>query len=264
TQKSGRAPKTYAYALDLRFLEDAGDKPYLFFERPKHLRDVFSQELPESIRHTLADLDFTYYVACKSRSRTIAFFGVSRTTEGDFLSKDDIDLLVTLSNYVAIAIENSRLYSSLQRKVDEYERLKEFSENIVESINVGILAAALDDRVESWNSQIEKLTGIPRESAMGRRLSELFPPELCQTFNGLRGEDGIHNVYRVSLWRRLDPQPQAISDGRNGHHGLELAKAAPRGRESIVNIAIAPLVSKESKQIGRLIIFEDLTDRDEL
>ena len=55
--------------------------------------------------------------------------------------RDDIDLLVTLSNYVAIAIENSRLYSSLQRKASEYERLKEFSENIVESINVGILAA---------------------------------------------------------------------------------------------------------------------------
>ena len=32
----------------------------------------------------------------------------------------------------------------------------------------------------------------------------------------------------------------------------------------IVNLAIAPLVSKESQQIGRLIIFDDITDRDEL
>ena len=86
---------------------------------------------------------------------------------------------MTLSGYVAIAIENSRLYHSLQRKADEYERLKEFSENIVESISVGILAAELDDRVESWNPQIEKLTGITRE-ALGHRLGELFPEELCQ------------------------------------------------------------------------------------
>ena len=104
------------------------------------MRDIVSQAWAASIRETIAELDFTYYVACKSRGRTIAFVGVSRTTEGDFLSLDDIELLVTLSNYVAIAIENSRLYSSLQRKADEYERLKEFSENIVESINVGILA----------------------------------------------------------------------------------------------------------------------------
>ena len=68
----------------------------------------------------------------------------------------DVELLLTLAGYVGIAIENAALYRSLQRKVEEYERLKEFSENIVESINVGILAADLDDRVESWNTQIEQ------------------------------------------------------------------------------------------------------------
>ena len=38
---------------------------------------------------------------------------------------------------MGIAIERARLYNSLQRKVDEYERLKDFSENIVESIQRG-------------------------------------------------------------------------------------------------------------------------------
>ena len=86
-----------------------------------------------------------------------------------------MELLVTLSGYVAIAIENATLYRSLQRKVEEYERLKEFSENIVESINVGILAADLEDRVESWNTQIEQLTGIAREQAVGQQLSRAVP-----------------------------------------------------------------------------------------
>lgn len=274
TQKSERVAKSTGHALDLRFLEGSSDRPYIFFERPKYLRDIVSQQWPQSVRDTIAALDFTYYVACKSRGKTIAFFGVSRTTEGDFLSTDDIELLVTLSNYVAIAIENSRLYSSLQRKADEYERLKEFSENIVESINVGILAADLDDRVESWNTQIEKLTGIPREEAVGRCLSELFPAELCQKFDEVRGEDGIHNVYKMTLQRSVahesvsPTQAAAAADGhipqRNGHGGLELAKAALPTRESIVNLAIAPWISKELKQIGRLIIFDDVTDRAEL
>ena len=272
TQKLERASKGASQELDLRFLEESSDRPYIFFERPKYLRDIVSREWPQSVRDTIAALDFTYYVACKSRGKTIAFFGVSRTTEGDFLSSDDIELLVTLSNYVAIAIENSRLYSSLQRKADEYERLKEFSENIVESINVGILAADLDDRVESWNTQIEKLTGIPREEAVGRRLSELFPAELCQKFDEVRGQDGIHNAYKMTLRPRItrDGQPidapeiDAHSSPRNGYGGLEIAKAAPQTRESIVNLAIAPWISKELKQIGRLIIFDDVTDRAEL
>jgi len=37
-----------------------------------------------------------------------------------------------------------------------------------------------------------------------------------------------------------------------------------RFRESTLNIAIAPLVSKDQEQIGRLIIFDDVTDRAEL
>lgn len=265
TQKSGRPPKALNEPLNLRFLEEPIDKPYLFFERPKHLRDIVSQEWPESMRDTIADLDFTYYVGCRSRGRTIAFLGISRTTEGDFLSSDDIELLVTLSNYVAIAIENSRLYSSLQRKADEYERLKEFSENIVESINVGILAAGLDDCVESWNTQIERLTGIRRQEAIGQKLSALFPAELCEKFDELRGDVGIHNVYKFALRPRAADE-QRLDNGlaRNGHGGFELTKAPPPTKESIVNLAIAPLVSKDSKQIGRLIIFDDVTDRDEL
>jgi two-component system NtrC family sensor kinase len=249
--------------LDLSFLAQSEEKQYLFFERPKHLRDIVTENWPESVRETIAELDFTYYVACKSRGRTVAFVGVTRTTEGDFLSSNDIDLLITLSNYVAIAIENSRLYSSLQSKADEYERLKEFSENIVESINVGILAAGLDGRVESWNSQIEKLTGVRRQDALGRPLCELFPPELCQKFDELRADQGVHNVYRMALRPRLAEGESSLPDGANGKGGLHLERLFPV-RESIVNLAIAPLVSKDLKQIGRLIIFDDVTDREEL
>jgi signal transduction histidine kinase len=245
--------------LDLSFLAQSEGKQYLFFERPKHLRGP-AEDWPASVRDTIAELDFTYYVACKSRGRTIAFFGVSRTTEGDFLSTDDTDLLITLSNYVAIAIENSSLYTSLQQKADEYERLKEFSENIVESINVGILAASLDGIVESWNSQIEKLTGVLRKDAVGRSLLELFPAELCQKFDEMKPGVGSPNVYRTVLRPHSASIPSYNGNGKNGHHA---EKSAPV-RESIVNMAVAPLVSKDLKQIGRLIIFDDITDRDEL
>jgi two-component system NtrC family sensor kinase len=262
TQKPGRAAKSIKRPLDLSFLQRVTE-PYLFFERTRHLRDIVSKELAPSVREAIAELDFTYYVSCKSHGKTLAFVGVSRTTDGDFLSRDDIDLVVTLSNYVAIAVENSRLYTSLQQKADEYERLKEFSENIVESINVGILAAGLDDRVESWNTQIERLTGISREEAVGKTLADLFPQELCHKFNELRGEAGVHNVYRAVLPPRRGNA--AVPESARNGTGIQLASPSNlAARESIVNIAVAPLVSRELKQIGRLVIFDDITDRDEL
>src|ERR1035437_10065673 len=240
--------------LDLSFLNWKLPEPYLFFQRTRHQLDAVSRAWPASVRGAIADLDLTYYLPCTVRGRIIAYMGVSRTADGDYLSSVDVELLLTLAGYVAIAIENASLYRSLQRKVEEYERLKEFSENIVESINVGILAADLEDRVESWNSQIEQLSGISRERAVGSRLSDLFPAELSGQFDRVRGETGIHHIYKFVL-------KSAAANGNGNRNG---SGNPAKFREATLNIAIAPLVSKDQERIGLLIIFDDVTDRAEL
>jgi hypothetical protein len=240
---SSARPLESAGALDLSFLDWPHENPYLFFERTRYHLDAVARAWPAPVRQTIADLDLNYYLPCTVRGRTIAFLGVSRTETGEFLSSDDVELLLTLANYVGIAVENANLYQSLREKAGEYERLKEFSENIVESINVGILAAGLDDRVESWNTQMERLSGIGREDAVGRTLSELFPPALVEQLERTRGEMRIHHLDKFAL------------DGASSN--------AARG-EATYNIAIAPLVSRDNEQIGRLVIFDDVTDRTEL
>ncbi|MFB3776284.1 MAG: ATP-binding protein [Bryobacteraceae bacterium] len=247
---------------DLSFLPTDPGIPYLFFEQPRHPLDVPSRRWPASVRRTIADLDLTYYVPCTVRGRTIAYIGVSRTDKGDFLPSEDVEMLVTLAGSVGIAVENTRLYSSLQHKVEENERLKEFKENIIESINVGILAADLNDRVESWNTQMERLTGIPREKALGQPLASLFPDELARRFDETRGESGVQHMYKFPLRRR------DAAGGTNGKGVLEMPAPGREGErdtvETLANIAIAPLVSRDERRIGRLIIFDDVTVRDEL
>jgi PAS domain S-box-containing protein len=243
SNRRGKQTENVPYGLDLSFLSPTPGRPYLFFERTRHLLDVVSQGMPASVRRSIAELELTYYLPCAARGRTIAYLGVSRTETGDFLSSEDVELLVTLSSYVGIAVDNSMLYRTLARKADEYERLKEFSENIVESIHVGILAADLEDRVESWNSQIERLTGISRASAVGRKLRELFPGELCAQLASVN-ESGIHNIYKYVM--------------------RPIGSRTSEARDATLNVAVAPLVSREGDRIGRLIIFDDITDRAEL
>ena len=234
--------------LDLSFLDAARPesssqaKPYLFFESTRWALDNTA-----AVRSTIADLDLTYYLPCMARGRTVAFLGLGRTFNRDFLTGDDLELLQTLAGYLGIAVENARLYRSLQQKVEQYERLKDFSENIVESIHVGILAVDLEDRVESWNTQLELMYGISRDQAVGKPLSGLFPDDLVREFTRVREEMGIHNIYKYRLRPDTLPTPPA-------------EPAADR----MLNIAVAPLVAKNFDRIGRLIIFDDVTDHMEL
>jgi two-component system NtrC family sensor kinase len=223
--------------LDLTFLSvsrpelDAG---HLFFDNTHQV----PRETP-SAQHTIAVLDLNYYIPCRAQRQTVAVLGLGKTAEGDFLSSEDVELLETLAGYLGIAIQNARLYASLEQKVAEYERLKDFNENIVESINVGVLAVDLDDCIESWNSQMEVMYALPRWQALGRSLGEVFPPKFAEEFYRVRQHPGIHNLYKFGLGTKA-------------------------GEIRTVNVAIAPLVTKKFNVIGRLIIMDDITERVEL
>ena len=220
--------------LDLSFLDPERPelgKGYLFFESVKWVFDVS----PKAQR-TIEQLDLHYYLAIKAENRTLGYLALGRTRKGDFLSSEDIDLLLTISNYLAIALENARLYESLEQKAHEYQELRDFSQNIVESINVGVLACDLDRKVQAWNSAMEKLYGLTRTQAVGSRLEAVFPVELLAE----------------------------LAPAYESHHTLSVYKfglQTPDERRLIVNVSITPLIGKDEAVIGRLLIFNDITER---
>ena len=223
--------------MDLSFLERARPETgagHVFFDNTHQV----PRESPAA-QQTIAKLDLNYYIPCRAQKQTVAVLGLGKTVEGDFLTSEDVELLETLAGYLGIAIQNARLYASLEQKVAEYERLKDFNENIVESINVGVLAVDLADRIESWNSQMEVMYALPRWQALTRPLSEVFPAAFVEEFYRVRQNPGIHNLYKFRLGTQA-------------------------GETRIVNVAIAPLVTKKFNVIGRLIIMDDITQRIEL
>ena len=223
-------------ALDFGFLDfdqpEAGS--HIFLENPQQ-----ALHLTESERRTAAMLDLNYYLPCRVQDRSIAVIGLGRTADGDFLSSQDVESLESLASYIGIALQNARLYMSLEQKISEYERLKEFNENIVESINVGILAVDLEDRIESWNSQMEAMYALSRAEALRQPLSSVFPADLMDEYHRVKNEPGVHNLYKFRLQTRA-------------------------GENRTVNAAIAPLVSRDFKTVGRIILVDDITDRTEL
>jgi two-component system, NtrC family, sensor kinase len=222
--------------LDLSFLSVPRPAPagHMFFENTHQVPNESAEA-----QAVIARLDLHYYIPCRAQQRTIAVLGLGKTAEGDFLSSEDIELLETLGGYLGVAIQNGRLYASLQQKVAEYERLKNFNENIVESINVGVMALDMQDRIESWNAQMEVMYALPRWQALTQPVQTVFPPEFVEEFYRVRQNVGIHNLYKFRL-------------------------KTPTGETRTVNVAIAPLVTRRFEVVGRLVIMDDITQRVEL
>jgi two-component system, NtrC family, sensor kinase len=219
----------------LDFDRAAVDHSHIFLENAQQ-----ALHLPPEQQRAAALLDLNYYLPCRlqdgATARTIAVIGLGRTIGGDFLSSEDVELLESLASYIGIALQNASLYARLEEKISEFERLKEFNENIVESINVGILALDLEDRIESWNAQMEAMYAVSRSEALGQKLSSVFPDEFVSAIEGFRNEPGVHHLYKFHLTTKA-------------------------GEQRTVNIAIAPLLSRDFVIVGRIVLVDDITER---
>ncbi len=205
-----------------------------FVEQPRR-----APNYPASLRPALASMDVNYFVACRVKSRVIAILGLGKTRNGEYLTTEDLELVQTLAGYLAVAMDNARLYTSLQEQIREFERLKDFNENIVESVRVGVVAVDLEDRIESWNAQMEVLSAKPRSAVLGRELEAVLGADFAREYVRARQSGGIRNLYKLPL--RLTGAEQRI-----------------------VNVAIAPLVTRRFEVAGHIVLLDDVTAQVEM
>ena len=191
---------------------------------------------------------FPHLVPCQLRGRTLAWIALGKTRRGTFLASDDLALVKAVAAPFAIALENARLYASLEARAEQYQSLKEFNENIVESLSVGILALDLEGRVQSWNTHLELAFHISRVEAIGRRLAELLPRSLAREVDRCQDSAGTGQVYKYRL--RAEEMP---------------CEFRPQGAAGVpprtFNIAVAALIAKDLSSVGRIVILDDVTER---
>jgi len=219
---------------------------------PPDFRDMIRVRSAESGVVRADDLDLTsdsvasvrrslhYFVPCVVRGRMVAVIGLGRSVDGALLSSEDVEILRTVSGYVAVAIENSLLYKDQQERASELKLLKEFNESIIESINVGLLAVDLNGCVTRLNSALEHILDLRRDAAIGKRVEDLFSEDFADTLHQVLGKDG---------WR--------LREIRNIY---KLHTATLGSRSLVVNIALAPLQDGQG-QTGALVVLEDVTTR---
>jgi two-component system NtrC family sensor kinase len=183
-----------------------------------------------------------YFVPCVSKEGTIAVMALGRKASSEPLSSEDMALLAAVAAQAATALENGRLYLQLHNKADELERMREFSENILESLNDGLAVVNRDDRIIRWNRRLEELYGVRHEDAVTRRMDEIFEPAFLEVLRSARRESPEGAAfYRVPLSTRQEPV-----------------------RRLLVNVATTPLRDSDGAIAGTIVIVEDISARVQL
>jgi PAS domain S-box-containing protein len=191
------------------------------------------------------DVGIYYLVPCVSNESLNAVFILGRRPTGEPLTSEDLGLLAAVAGQAATAIENGRLYRQLHLKASELDRLRTFNENILESLDDGLLVVGLDDRVIRWNQALERIYGLTRAEALGQPLDRLFDPTFVETLRAAQHQSPRGTtLFRVPLATRS---------------GLEQSRA-------LVNVTIVPLqaVVGVGGDAGTIVILEDTTDRAQL
>jgi PAS domain S-box-containing protein len=188
------------------------------------------------------DAGIHYFVPCVSKEGTIAVMALGRRASAEPLSSEDMALLAAVAAQAATALENGRLYRQLRVKAEEVDRMREFSENILESLNDGLAVVNRDHRIVRWNRRLEELYGRRHEQAVGRRLSEVFDAAFLEALGPAASESAEGAAfYRVPLATRHEPS-----------------------RRLLVNVATTPLRDSDGAVAGTIVIIEDISTRVQL
>jgi two-component system NtrC family sensor kinase len=205
----------------------------------------FAAEEVESWR----DQGVFYFVPCVFDATAIAVLALGRKANDVPFNSEDLALLTAVAGQVATAIENGRLYRQLQIKARELGRVREFNDNILESLDDGLVVFDAEERIVRWNHALEGIYGVARERAVGRTLREVFDEPFVEALRAARREHPRGaTLSRIPLsaarWR---------ADTGSEDAGVRL----------LVNATAVPLQNPSGPEGagGTILLIEDVTDR---
>jgi two-component system NtrC family sensor kinase len=193
------------------------------------------------------DQGIYYFVPCAFEGAAIAVMALGRKSSDEPFNSEDLALLTAVAGQVATAIENGRLYRQLHLKADELGRMREFNDNILESLDDGLVVFDEQEVIVRWNRALEQILGTTREAAVGRHLADVFEPAFVEALRAARSDhpSGAATLFRIPL--------RTARDSGGGADGNRL----------LVNATVVPLQGTDLAEAaaGSILLLNDVSRR---
>jgi PAS domain S-box-containing protein len=125
-----------------------------------------------------------------------------------------------------------------KRSEETLHSLKEFNENVVQSIQDGLITLDKDFRITSWNKAMEEISGYAAQEMLGKVPFKVFPHLI---------EEGVDELHRAAL------EGQAIER-------TNIPYQTPKGKIGYTDERYLPLRDQAGEIIGTLAVVEDVTE----
>jgi len=193
------------------------------------------KELQKKFRE-LSAYGFFHLMPLRVEEKIVGCLVMGKKVDNTFLNSDDWDLLTTISSPVALALENAYLYNQTNIRALELERLKDYSENIIESLTVGVVVLDQRGKIIGWNRVLEEIFSKKKEKVLNKNLVDVMGRK---NFSALFPSDTQQDFRLLS----------------------EITLLLPGEEKRIFDIAKTPLLDNKMNPYGTIIVFEDITEK---
>ena len=167
------------------------------------LTDEIEHERPTSERErlhaALSCLNWALVLPLVSEEHVIGAIVVGPKLAGDPFYPQDLDLLMTLANQAGVAVKNAQLYAQVLLA-------NEHLNNIVSTIESGVVAVDATGQITLFNPAAQQLTGLAAERVRFQPLSVL-PECVGRMLGETVAEGGARTQPEVQLWDGTTTRP---------------------------------------------------------
>ncbi len=172
-------------------------------------------------------IDSEVFIPLIYRGELGGLLSLGEKTSADIYSQEDLNLLTTLGNQAAVALENALLHHKVTMLVYH-------NESILKHMSSGVIAADRKRIIKTCNDKAREILRLARDGVVGRKIDILAPP--------------------------LDKMLSTTLDGNATYSNHEVEILSDRNEVAYLNTATSFLKDENDEMTGALLVFNDLTD----
>jgi len=181
-------------------------------------------------------------VPLKFKDEVIGVIEVINSLDKECFEDEDTQVLSSLANQAAVAIENARLYQQLLEENLKVTRLKNYLSNILRSTPEGVIVLDQEDKITTFDEDAKSFFKVTQREVIGRSYQDVLDRGLTQVIKEI---------------------VQKTKEGKKViDYEFEVKK--DEGSSFPLGLSTSPLEDEKGKSLGTVIVCRDLTETKQL